>query len=134
MSYTALALAAVLVAAVLDLVVLRTKLLVRRIFWVSYAIVLMFQLFANAALTGWRIVRYDGDAIVGTATPAAGAPPFLGDGRFFFAPMEDLLFGFSLVLLTLVFWVFWGRLGVQRTPMAGPPRRIPSRNSNGQAS
>jgi hypothetical protein len=41
------------------------------------------------------------------------------------APVEDLLFGFTLVLLTLVLWVWWGRRGVQRTPYAGPPRITP---------
>jgi hypothetical protein len=28
------------------------------------------------------------------------------------APVEDLLFGFALVLSTLAFWVFWGRKGI----------------------
>ena len=32
-----------------------------------------------------------------------------------------LLFGFSLVLLSLTLWIWWGRRGVQRTPLAGPP-------------
>ena len=29
--------------------------------------------------------------------------------------------GFALVLLTLSLWVIWGRRGVQREPMSGPP-------------
>ena len=73
-------------------------------------------------LTGFRIVRYSGDAIIGSTTPVTGPPPFIGDGRLIFAPVEDLLFGFALVLLTLVMWVWLGRIGVQRTPNAGPPR------------
>jgi hypothetical protein len=30
------------------------------------------------------------------------------------APIEDLLFGFSLILLIQGMWVFWGRRGIQR--------------------
>jgi hypothetical protein len=125
-TYTQLALLGVVVAVVLDLAVFRTRLLRRRVFWTSYAIVVFFQLVTNGVLTGLRIVRYDGDAIVGSSTPADAAPPFLGDGRIAFAPFEDLLFGFALVLLTQVLWVWLGRRGIQRTPYAGPPRvRMP---------
>jgi hypothetical protein len=125
-SYTQLAILGVVLVAVLDLAVVRTRLLGRRVFWVSYAIIVFFQLVTNGVLTGLRIVRYDGDAILGSSTPPDGTPPFLGDGRIAFAPVEDLVFGFALVLLTLVLWVWLGRRGVQRTPYAGPPRiRVP---------
>ncbi len=109
MTYTQVALLAVAATVVLDLLVLRTRLLRRRTFWVAYAIVLGFQLLTNGVLTGAQIVRYDGASIVGS-----GAPAFLGDGRIVWAPVEDLLFGFALVLQTLAWWVFWGRRGVQR--------------------
>ena len=56
MSYTALAVAGVLGALVLDLVVLRTGLVRRRAFWTAYAIVLLFQLLTNGWLTGRDIV------------------------------------------------------------------------------
>lgn len=126
MTYTQLAFLGVGAVVLLDLAVLRTRLLRRRVFWASYAIVVFFQLVTNAVLTGFRIVRYDGDAIVGSSTPAESAPPFLSDGRIAFAPFEDLLFGFALVVLTQVLWVWLGRRGVQRTPYAGPPRvRMP---------
>ena len=65
--------------------------------------------------------RYDGDAIIGGSSPEGGVPSFIGDGRLVFAPVEDLLFGFALVLLSLSLWVFWGRRGIDRTPKAGPP-------------
>ena len=116
MTYTQLATLAVVASALLDVVVLRTRLLGRRTFWVSYLIILAFQLVTNGVLTGERIVRYDGSAIIGSSTvtgPGAGAPAFIGDGRFAFAPVEDLLFGFALVLQTLSWWVFWGRRGVE---------------------
>ena len=99
MSYTALAVLGVGLAVVLDLLVLRTRLLTRRVFWVSYAIIVFFQLVTNGVLTGRDIVTYDPAAILGL--------------RIVFAPVEDLLFGFSLVVQTLAWWVWWGRRGVQ---------------------
>ncbi|MFY9332156.1 MAG: hypothetical protein WAO41_10825 [Candidatus Nanopelagicales bacterium] len=121
MTYTQLALVGVAVVVLLDLFVARTRLLTRKAFWVPYAIIVFFQLVTNGVLTGFRIVTYNGDMIVGDSTPIDGPPPFLGEGRIAFAPMEDLLFGFALVLLSIMMWVVWGRRGVQRTPMAGPP-------------
>jgi lycopene cyclase domain-containing protein len=94
-SYTALALAGVVAALVLDLVVLRTRVVTRKLFWTSYAIVVFFQLLTNGWLTGRDIVTYADDAIVGW--------------RLAYAPVEDLLFGFSLVVQTLAWWVWWGR-------------------------
>jgi lycopene cyclase domain-containing protein len=116
-TYTQIALVAVVYTVVLDLVILRTGLIRRRTFWVAYAIVLCFQIVANAALTAPSIVRYNATDVIGTATPY-----LIGHGRFAYAPVEDLLFGFALVTQAMVWWVFWGRRGVQRTPSAGPPR------------
>ena len=121
MTYTGLGILAVLLAVLSDLLVLRTHLVRRRVFWTSYAIIVFFQLVTNGMFTGFGIVRYDGAAIIGSSSPETGAPPFIGDGRLAFAPVEDLLFGFALVLLSLSLWVLWGRRGVDRTPMAGPP-------------
>lgn len=122
MTYTQLALAGVLLAVLNDLYLLRTKLVTRRIFWVSYSIIIFFQLLSNGVLTGLRIVRYNGEVIIGSSTPVDGPPPMFGDGRVFFAPVEDLFFGFALVLLSLSMWVWLGRRGVQREPESGPPR------------
>jgi lycopene cyclase domain-containing protein len=112
-TYTQLAVVAVVGSAVLDLLVLRTRLLARRAFWTAYVILVAFQLLTNGVLTGLGIVRYDGAAILGPSV-GAGTPPFLGSGRIAWAPVEDLLFGFALVLQPLAWWVFWGRRGVQR--------------------
>jgi lycopene cyclase domain-containing protein len=101
LTYTMLALLAVPLTVALDLWVLRTRLLARKAFWTAYAIVVFFQLLANGWLTGRRIVSYDQAAIVGW--------------RILYAPVEDLLFGFALVVQTLAWWVWWGRRGVQRT-------------------
>ncbi|MEY4900321.1 MAG: hypothetical protein RI895_743 [Actinomycetota bacterium] len=123
MTYTQLALLGVLIAATADLFVFKTKLLTRRVFWVSYSIVIFFQLVTNGILTGFGIVKYDGEAIIGSSSPQDEAPSILGDGRIMFAPVEDLFFGFSLVLFTLVLWVWLGRIGIQRSPRSGPPRK-----------
>jgi hypothetical protein len=122
MTYTALGVTAVIAVVALDVLVLRTRMVTRPVFWVSYAIIVFFQLVTNAMFTGFGIVKYDGAAIVGETSPAAGPPPFLGEGRIAYAPVEDLLFGFALVLLSISLWIFWGRIGVDRTPTAGPPR------------
>ena len=127
MTYTQLGVVAVLVMLAADLWLFRTRLVTRKVFWTAYAIIVFFQLLTNGVLTGFRIVRYDGEAIIGSSTPATGPPPFIGDGRLVFAPVEDLMFGFALVMLTLVLWVWWGRRGVERTPYAGPPRWWPGR-------
>ena len=121
MSYTQLAVTGVVIVVLLDLFVFRTRLVTRKAFWVSYAIIFFFQLITNGMFTGFGIVKYDGDAIVGSASPVTGAPPFIGDGRIAFAPFEDLMFGFSLILLSLSLWVLFGRWGINRTPTAGPP-------------
>lgn len=114
MTYTQLCLVAVPASVLLDLVVLRTRLLTRRSFWVSYAIVLFFQLLTNGWLTGRGIVRYADAAVLGGSRPV-----LLGDGRLLYAPVEDIAFGFALVLQTLSWWVFWGRRGVQREARRG---------------
>ncbi len=110
MSYTQAALLGVLLTVGLDLLVLRTRLLTRRAFWTAYGIIVFFQLVTNGVLTGRRIVTYDADAILGSGTPR-----LLGDGRLGYAPVEDLLFGFALVVQTLAWWVWWGRRLRRRT-------------------
>jgi lycopene cyclase domain-containing protein len=105
-SYTALAVIGVVAALVLDLLVLRTRVVTRRLFWTSYAIIVFFQLLTNGWLTGRDIVTYADDAIVGW--------------RIAFAPAEDLLFGFSLVVQTTAWWVWWGRTLTRRGAPGGP--------------
>jgi len=94
LTYTVAAGVGVLLAVGLDLVVLRTRVLGRRAFWATYPIVLVFQLVFNGILTGRGVVRYDPHTIMGA--------------RIVHAPVEDLVFGFALVLATLSLWVWWG--------------------------
>ena len=95
MSYTQIALMAVVLAAILDLYLVRTRLLFRRAFWTSYAIILPFQLLTNWWLTSRNIVMYSKQTIIGP--------------RLASAPLEDIAFGFALILGVLSLWVYWGR-------------------------
>jgi lycopene cyclase domain-containing protein len=95
MSYTVLAAAAVVFAGLADLALLRTRLLARRAFWVSYTILFGFQVLVDGVLTCRGIVRYNPGRIVGWHLACA--------------PVEDYLFGFAMILQTLTWWVWWGR-------------------------
>lgn len=90
MTYTALAITGVMVAIVTDLFVAKSQLLRTKRFWTSYSIILPFQLITNWWLTSRNIVMYSPDAIIGV--------------RIASAPLEDLLFGFALILLVLILW------------------------------
>jgi lycopene cyclase domain-containing protein len=65
MSYSALAVVAVVGVLVVDLAVYRTRMVTRPVFWVAYAIVVFFQLLMNGVLTGLDVVVYDPDSIWG---------------------------------------------------------------------
>lgn len=99
MIYSDIAIVGVIFAVFFDLYGVKTALLTRKVFWTSYAIIVPFQLITNWWLTSREIVTYSPDAIIGT--------------RIAGAPIEDLLFGFALVLSTMSLWVYWGRKGVQ---------------------
>ena len=92
MSYTALAAVAVVAVVVLDLAVVRTRLLASRVFWLSYVIIVGFQLLVNGLLTGHHIVNYDPHTIIGL--------------RLVHAPVEDLAFGFAMTVTTLMTWTW----------------------------
>jgi lycopene cyclase domain-containing protein len=102
-SYTVAAAVAVLAAILADLIVLRTALLRSRTWWTAYGIVVVFQLLTNGWLTGRGIVRYSDEAILGS-----GRIVFIGDGRIAYAPVEDLAFGFALMLMSCAMWVWTG--------------------------
>ncbi|SFK60604.1 lycopene cyclase domain-containing protein [Geodermatophilus ruber] len=90
MSYSALAVTSVVAVLVVDLFVYRTRMVTRPVFWVAYAIIVTFQLLMNGVLTGLEVVTYDPGAIWGP--------------RIVYAPVEDLLFGFAMITLTLASW------------------------------
>ena len=91
MSYSQIALISVVAALILDIFLLKRKLIFRKAFWISYAIIFPFQLVTNWWLTSRNIVIYSKNSIWGVRLAAA--------------PVEDILFGFSLILITLDNWV-----------------------------
>jgi lycopene cyclase domain-containing protein len=104
MTYTGIAVVAAVAAVALDRWVAHTRLTASGTWWTAYGIIVVFQILTNGWLTGRRIVRYDPDAIVGN-----GRVTLIGDGRLVYAPVEDLAFGFALVLTTSVMWMWLGR-------------------------
>ena len=104
MSYTLLAVLCVPIAVAIDRWVARTRITSTRDWWSAYAIIVFFQLLTNGWLTGRRIVQYDPGTILGNERVV-----LLGEWRILFAPVEDLLFGFGLVLTSCVAWTWLGR-------------------------
>ena len=95
MSYTWTALGFVAASLIFDTYITKISLIKRKVFWTSYSIILGFQLLTNWWLTSRNIVMYRSGAIIGTKIASA--------------PLEDLLFGFSLVLAVLSLWVRLGK-------------------------
>lgn len=92
MTYTLAVVVGLAVALLLDLAVLRTRLIQSVTFWATYPIIVFFQLLSNGILAGQGIVQYNPQAIIGW--------------RVAYAPVEDLGFGFALVLTTLSLWTW----------------------------
>jgi lycopene cyclase domain-containing protein len=95
MIYSDIALDAVIISILIDLFMTRTQIITRGIFWLTYGVILPFQLLTNWWLTSRFIVLYSPSQIIGRRV--AGAP------------IEDLLFGCSLIILTLSLWEFFHR-------------------------
>ena len=94
MTYTALAVASVIAVLLTERFGIKSGLFRMPEFYVAYLIVLGFQLLTNGYLTGQGIVLYADWAIIGV--------------RVVNAPIEDLLFGFSLVVLSMAVWIKLG--------------------------
>jgi lycopene cyclase domain-containing protein len=95
MTYTQIALLSFVLAIVFDLKVTKIQLITRKVFWTSYAIIVPFQFITNWWLTSRNIVMYKPESIIGL--------------RIASAPVEDLFFGFSLLLSVLSLWVYIGK-------------------------
>lgn len=104
MTYTALAAIGIGVALLVDLVILRTRLVTTARFWFAWGILTFFQLLTNGWLTGLGIVQYDPAAHLGI--------------RIAYAPVEDLAFGFALIVTTLSVWRVLGRKEAARAVRA----------------
>ncbi len=66
------------------------RLLCRRSYYLFLAIIFGMKLLVNGALTAGGIVRYDARFFLGL--------------RLFSIPLEDFLFGFSMITVTLLLW------------------------------
>ncbi len=69
---------------------LKTKVLRQGVFYIFLIIILGFKLLVNGYLTGAKIVIYN--------------PHFLLGKKVGTIPVEDFLFGFSMVTMTIVLW------------------------------
>ena len=96
--YTLLAVVSVLGVVALELFWLRTGVLRTAQYWIAMAIVLVFQVVVDGWLTKLSapIVLYDEGDITGVRVP-------------WDIPVEDYLFGFSMITLTLLTWLHLGR-------------------------
>ena len=92
MTYTEITSLALILVVLSDIFIFKTSLLTTRAFWASYAIILPFQLLTNSWLTTREVVIYDATQIMGW--------------RIAGAPIEDLLFGFAMVVGFLAYWEF----------------------------
>lgn len=101
MTYTEIVFLALGLAMALDLLIIKTGLLGRKTFWTSYAIILPFQLLTNWWLTSREIVMYNSKDISGV--------------RIASAPIEDLIYGFALILGVLSLWVHYGKRQRRKT-------------------
>jgi len=94
MEYSLSAVLATVFAVLLDRI-LGTRLLIRSTFWIFIGVMFGFKLLVNGYLT-WRPIVLYGDA------------HYLGI-RFGTIPLEDFLYGFSLLSITIILWEFFRR-------------------------
>ena len=90
--YTILSACAVIVTILVDMC-MPVKILRRKEFYFFLAVILSFKLLLNGYLTGANIVNYRDTFYLGL--------------RIGSIPLEDFLFGFSMVTLTIIFWEFF---------------------------
>ena len=109
--YTVLAVLSVVGTVLAEVLWLRTGIFRRAQYWIAMAIVYCFHVLVDGWLTKLSapIVIYDEGQITGLRVP-------------WDIPVEDYLFGFSMITLTLMLWV---RLGDRRTHRPARPHRRP---------
>jgi lycopene cyclase domain-containing protein len=110
--YTWASVAGVVAVVLVEVLWLRTGVLRTATFWIAYGIVVFFQVLVDGWLTKLSspIVVYNPDELTGWRAP-------------FDVPVEDYLFGFALVTLTILIWVHLGR----RRPAGAPTSRTGTR-------
>ena len=95
--YTLLAVLSVLATVAVEVFWLHTGIFRKGQYWIAMAIVYFFHVLVDGWLTKLSapIVIYDGDQITGLRIP-------------WDIPVEDYLFGFSMITLALLLWVRQG--------------------------
>ncbi len=98
MEYTWASVVAVVAVVAVEMLWLRTGIFAKATFWISYAIILFFQVLVDGWLTKLSapIVTYNPDRFSGIRFP-------------WDIPVEDYLFGFALIVLTILLWERAGR-------------------------
>jgi lycopene cyclase domain-containing protein len=94
MDYTILVIAGSIIVVVLDLI-LGTRILRQKLFWVFWLVVTVLMVLVNGYLTWRPIVIYNEAKMLGV--------------RLFTIPLEDFFFGFSLIGLNLIIWEYFNR-------------------------
>jgi lycopene cyclase domain-containing protein len=92
--YTLIALGSVILVILADRVT-KINILKERVFYLFLAVILGFKFLVNGYLTGENIVIYD--------------PAFFLGLRIGSIPLEDFLFGFSMVATGIISWEFFKR-------------------------
>jgi lycopene cyclase domain-containing protein len=90
--YTLIAAASVILTVLVDKLT-RVNILKRKLFYLFLVVILAFKFLVNGYLTGSGIVMYNKKFFLGIR---AGS-----------IPLEDFLFGFSMVTLGVIFWEFF---------------------------
>ena len=90
LSYTQITVYALILTIFFDMFITKNSLLSTLRFWFSYFIILPFQLLTNYWLTSREIVIYNSETIIGL--------------RLAGAPIEDLIFGFAMILAVMSLW------------------------------
>jgi lycopene cyclase domain-containing protein len=95
--YTLFSAISVFLTFILDKIA-KTGIFKRTEFYIFLPVIFFFKLLVNGFLTGKEIVIYNPDFFLGL--------------RIGSIPVEDFLFGFSMVTITLIFWEFFKKRGM----------------------
>lgn len=90
--YTVIAVIFIFVAIFVDNI-LHVHILRQKKYYLFLFIILLFKIFINGYLTGYPIVIYNENVFWGV--------------RLMTIPLEDFLFGFSMVTMTIIFWEYF---------------------------
>ena len=114
--FTVLSIVSVVAVVAAELLYFRTGIFRMVTFWVAYAIILFFEVLVDGWLTKLSapIVVYDPDQFSGWRFP-------------FDIPVEDYLFGFSLIVLTLILWLRAGDRAGSGAGSSAPEGTAPTR-------